>query len=171
MRPVRTVGRCSSVRDDPIAAVEGPPRRPPCDGRASPMLSRGVMQTMTRSAARRTAIAATGLDRPRPATVTARHLRSVCATLAGDADRVGGSCVPMPLPAVLPPSLPLSARDARPPALLLTADGRRILGARGGLRPTRDLEARLTQTRRMVAGRLRPTAAGDGGGLQEPAEL
>src|SRR5699024_6591682 len=81
MRPVRTVGRCSSVRDDPIAEVEGPPRRSPCDGRVSPMLYRGVMQTMTRSAARRTAIAATGLDRPRPATVTARHLRSVFATM------------------------------------------------------------------------------------------
>ena len=45
------------------------------------MLYRGVMQKMTRSAARRTAIAATGLDRPRPATVTARHLRSVFATM------------------------------------------------------------------------------------------
>src|SRR5699024_12284604 len=70
-----------------------------------------------------------------------------------DADRFGGSCDPVPLPAFLLPSRPLSARDARPAALLLTADGRRILGARGGLRPTRDLEALLTQPRRMVAGR------------------
>ena len=34
------------------------------------------METMTRAAARRTALAATGLDRPRPAKVTARHLRT-----------------------------------------------------------------------------------------------
>lgn len=34
------------------------------------------MQKMTLSAARRTAIAATGLDRPRPTRVTARHLKS-----------------------------------------------------------------------------------------------
>ncbi|WP_246475895.1 winged helix-turn-helix domain-containing protein [Brevibacterium renqingii] len=39
------------------------------------------MQKMTREAARRTAIAATGLDRPRPSTVTARHLKSVFATM------------------------------------------------------------------------------------------
>src|SRR5699024_11266309 len=88
----------------------------------------------------------------------------------GDADRFGGLCDPVPLPAFLLPSRPLSARDARPAALLLTADGCRILGARGGLRPTRDLEALLTQPCRMVAGRLRSTAPGDGGGLQEPAE-
>src|SRR5699024_12670814 len=53
------------------ASAASPPRRS----------SDLVMQTMTRSAARRTAIAATGLDRPRPATVTARHLRSVFATM------------------------------------------------------------------------------------------
>lgn len=39
------------------------------------------MQKMTLSAARRTAIAATGLDRPRPAQVTARHLKSTFARL------------------------------------------------------------------------------------------
>src|SRR5699024_12468420 len=58
-----------------------------------------------------------------------------------DADRFGGSCDPILLPAFLLPSRPLSARDARPAALLLSADGRRVLGARGGLRPARDLEA------------------------------
>lgn len=36
---------------------------------------------MTRAQARRTAIAAAGLDRPRPQRVTARHLRSVFATM------------------------------------------------------------------------------------------
>ncbi|RBP66148.1 hypothetical protein DFO66_10391 [Brevibacterium sanguinis] len=39
------------------------------------------MEKMTLSAARRTAIAATGLARPRPAAVTARQLRTVFATL------------------------------------------------------------------------------------------
>ena len=39
------------------------------------------MQKMTLSAARRTAIAATGLDRPRPAQVTARHLKSAFARM------------------------------------------------------------------------------------------
>ena len=39
------------------------------------------MQRMTRAAARRTAIAATGLDRPRPEKVTARHLKNVFDTL------------------------------------------------------------------------------------------
>ncbi|WP_231446673.1 winged helix-turn-helix domain-containing protein [Brevibacterium zhoupengii] len=39
------------------------------------------MQKMTLSAARRTAIAATGLDRPRPVQVTARHLKSTFARL------------------------------------------------------------------------------------------
>ncbi|MDN5656260.1 winged helix-turn-helix domain-containing protein [Brevibacterium sandarakinum] len=39
------------------------------------------MQKMTLSAARRTAIAATGLDRPRPSRVTARHLKSTFARM------------------------------------------------------------------------------------------
>ncbi|MDN5806031.1 MAG: winged helix DNA-binding domain-containing protein [Brevibacterium sp.] len=39
------------------------------------------MQKMTRSAARRTAIAATGLDRTRPGQVTARHLKSTFARM------------------------------------------------------------------------------------------
>jgi uncharacterized protein YcaQ len=39
------------------------------------------MQKMSAAAARRTAIAATGLDRPRPSTVTARHLKSAFATM------------------------------------------------------------------------------------------
>ncbi|UVI37435.1 winged helix-turn-helix domain-containing protein [Brevibacterium spongiae] len=39
------------------------------------------MQKMTRAQARRTAIAATGLDRPRPERVTARHLKSVFETM------------------------------------------------------------------------------------------
>lgn len=39
------------------------------------------MQRMSLAAARRTAIAATGLDRPRPQTVTARHLKSTFARM------------------------------------------------------------------------------------------
>ncbi len=45
------------------------------------MAYRWTMQKMTSAAARRTAIAATGLDRPRPDTVTARHLKSAFATM------------------------------------------------------------------------------------------
>jgi hypothetical protein len=59
------------------------------------------MQKISAAAARRTAIAATGLDRPRPSTVTARHLKSAFATMGSGPDRLGRQGGPVTLPALL----------------------------------------------------------------------
>src|SRR5699024_191929 len=77
-RPLQFSSRCPDRRGGRTASAIVVRRG---NGRVRPMLYRGVMQKMTRSGARRRAIAATGLDRPRPATVTARHLESVFATM------------------------------------------------------------------------------------------